>query len=201
MPKYLLLDVDGVLVTGRPSDRKPWYSQLQSDLGIDIGLLSRDFFKIWWPEIVVGRLDLMPTLQKWLHQANIATAAHELIDYWFAMDSNIDQEILAQCDALRARGALVYLATNQDHLRANYLTVDMKLSAHLDGIFYSAQLGVAKPDPDFYQLIVEALGTNPAEIFFIDDTLKNVSAARQVGWQAHHWQATQPFADVIAGRF
>jgi putative hydrolase of the HAD superfamily len=78
---------------------------------------------------------------------------------------------------------------------------DLNLSAHVDGIFYSAELGVAKPHPDFYQSITDRLGASPTEMFLIDDTLKNVSAAQQAGWEAHHWQGTQPFVDVIATRF
>jgi hypothetical protein len=56
-------------------------------------------------------------------------------------------------------------------------------------------------EPDFYQLITDNLGVSPSEFFLVDDTLKNVTAARQAGWEAHHWQGTQPFAGVIDGKF
>ncbi len=201
MARYLMLDVDGVLITGRPSDGRAWHFELSEDLGIDIEWLRRDFFKVFWQEIVMGRLDLLPALQTCLDQANIDTPAHRVVDYWFAMDSKVNQEILDQCQGLRTAKIPVYLATNQDHLRANYLMNDLNLSAHVDGIFYSAELGVAKPHPDFYQSITDRLGASPTEMFLIDDTLKNVSAAQQAGWEAHHWQGTQPFVDVIATRF
>lgn len=201
MARYLMLDVDGVLVTGRPSDGRPWYAELQNDLGIDIEWLRRDFFSVFWNEILAGGMELMPVLQTCLDQANIDTPAHRIVDYWFSMDSKVNQEILDHCQALRTAEFPVYLATNQDHLRAKYLMNDLSLSTFVDGIFYSAQLGVAKPHSDFYQSISDRLGASPTEMFLIDDTLKNVSAARQAGWQAHHWQGTQPFAEVIAGWF
>jgi putative hydrolase of the HAD superfamily len=201
MARYLMLDVDGVLVTGRPSDGRPWYAELQNDLGIDIEWLRSDFFSVFWPEILVGGMDLLPTLQTCLDQANIDTPARRVVDYWFAMDSKVNQEILAQCEALRTAKIPVYLATNQDHLRANYLMNDLNLSAHVDGIFYSAQLGAAKPHPDFYQYITDRLGASPTEMFLVDDTPKNIIAAQQAGWEAHHWQGTQPFAGVIDGKF
>ena len=115
--------------------------------------LRSDFFSVFWPEILVGVLDLLPTLQTCLDQANIDMPAHRVVDYWFAMDSKVNQEILAHCEALRTAKIMVYLATNQDHLRARYLMKDLNLSAHVAGIFSSAQLGVVKPDPDFYQYI------------------------------------------------
>ena len=201
MARYLMLDVDGVLVTGRPSDGRPWFSELQSDLGIDIEWLRSDFFRIFWPEIVVGRRDLLPALQSCLDQASINTPAQLLVDYWFAMDSRVDDDILSHCAKLRTAGVSVYLATNQDHLRAKYLMNEMKLADHVDGIFYSAELGVSKPNLAFFQSVAEFLDAEPKEIFLVDDTLKNVIAARQAGWEAHHWLGTQPFAAGIEGRF
>lgn len=47
MARYLMLDVDGVLVTGRPSDGRSWYAELQNDLGIDIEWLRSAFFKVF----------------------------------------------------------------------------------------------------------------------------------------------------------
>jgi FMN phosphatase YigB (HAD superfamily) len=38
-------------------------------------------------------------------------------------------------------------------------------------------------------------------MFLVDDTPKNIIAAQQAGWEAHHWQGTQPFAGVIDGKF
>lgn len=201
MARYLMLDVDGVLVTGRPSDGRPWHSELLDDLGINIEWLRSDFFSVFWPEIVVGRIELLTALRACLDQANIETPAHRVVDYWFSMDSKVNQEILIHCQALRAAGVPVFLATNQDHLRAKYLMNDLNLSAHVDGIFYSAQLGVVKPNPDFYQCITDRLGASPTEMFLVDDTLKNISAAQEAGWEAHHWQGTEPFAGVIDGKF
>lgn len=201
MARYLMLDVDGVLVTGRPVDGQPWHSELLGDLGIDIDWLRSAFFKVSWPEIVVGRLDLLPALQACLDHAGIDIRASVLIGYWFSMDSRVDQEILAQCGALRRAGVSVYLATNQDHLRAKYLMKDMNLSSHVDGIFYSAQLGVAKPDLGFYRGVTDALCADPAEILLIDDTKNNVRAAHEAGWDAHHWLGTQAIASVIEGNF
>ncbi len=201
MARYLMLDVDGVLVTGRPSDGQPWHSELSVDLGIDIEWLRDAFFKVFWPEIVVGRLDLVPALQACLDQACVDTQAGALVDYWFSMDSKVNQEILDHCQALRTARVPVFLATNQDHLRAKYLMNDLNLSAYVDGIFYSAQLGVAKPSPHFYQSIMDKLGASPTEMFLVDDTPKNIRAAQQAGWEAHHWQGTQAFASVIEGKF
>lgn len=50
--------------------------------------------------------------------------------------------------------------------------------------FTSMTLGVMKPDPAIYQAVQAALKANPESILFFDDGLKNVEAARALGWHA-----------------
>lgn len=53
-----------------------------------------------------------------------------------------------------------------------------------DSTMYSFEVSVSKPDTKAYQLILEKLAIKPNECLFIDDTLVNVEAARQLGIQA-----------------
>lgn len=53
-----------------------------------------------------------------------------------------------------------------------------------DDIVYSHEVGVAKPDPAAYELIVRRLGVEPHEVLFLDDVAVNVDAARRAGWHA-----------------
>jgi putative hydrolase of the HAD superfamily len=52
-----------------------------------------------------------------------------------------------------------------------------------DGIF-SGRVNLAKPDDAIYALAEQQLRLNPAETLFLDDSAKNVAAARERGWQA-----------------
>jgi putative hydrolase of the HAD superfamily len=54
MIKALMLDVDGVLVTGRPSDGRHWVTSLEADLGLSFTVLQDAFFEHYWEEIVTG---------------------------------------------------------------------------------------------------------------------------------------------------
>jgi putative hydrolase of the HAD superfamily len=56
-----------------------------------------------------------------------------------------------------------------------------------DGMFVSYRLGVRKPDPNIYTLVLKELGAEPGQCFFIDDLQENVDAARSVGIQAHRF--------------
>lgn len=49
-----MVDVDGVLVCGRPLDGKPWASTIEADLGLKPSDLDREFFIPYWNDIVIG---------------------------------------------------------------------------------------------------------------------------------------------------
>lgn len=58
-----------------------------------------------------------------------------------------------------------------------------------DLIVYSAEEGLAKPDPAIYQRTLDRLGVRPAEAVFVDDMPENVEAARALGMAAVRFQA------------
>jgi putative hydrolase of the HAD superfamily len=72
--KALMIDVDGVLVTGRPSDGLHWATSLEADLGLSFDILQEAFFKEYWEDVVSGRADLRGRLTTIL--AQIAPTAH-----------------------------------------------------------------------------------------------------------------------------
>ena len=53
-----------------------------------------------------------------------------------------------------------------------------------DQTYASNKIGLAKPDPKFWQTIMMAEGFTPEETFFTDDRLDNVEAARTLGINA-----------------
>ncbi|MGD2178696.1 MAG: HAD family phosphatase [Anaerolineae bacterium] len=48
----------------------------------------------------------------------------------------------------------------------------------------SADVGLSKPDPGIYRLTLERLGVAPEQAIFLDDSLRNVDSARQLGIHA-----------------
>jgi|TARA_R100000501_G_C2600726_1_gene97855 HAD superfamily hydrolase (TIGR01509 family) len=55
-------------------------------------------------------------------------------------------------------------------------------------VVVSGEEGLIKPDPAIYELAHQRLGQpEKASVFFIDDSLKNVEAAREFGFRAHHF--------------
>ncbi|QYA13290.1 HAD-IA family hydrolase [Rhizobium sp. AB2/73] len=196
--KLLMVDVDGVLVHGRPSDGLPLFTYLERDLGLRLDVLQQAFFKTYWVDIVTGRDALEPKLAEVLGRIASHLSARTLIDYWFENDSRLDHGLLDDLAALRAGGTKMFLATNQEHMRAAYLMDELGLSSRFDGIFYSAALGHQKPAAEFFRLATERVGISASEIGFIDDVEANIEAARHFGWKAMQWTAGSTLQDAIA---
>ncbi|MBP5519485.1 MAG: HAD-IA family hydrolase [Treponema sp.] len=63
--------------------------------------------------------------------------------------------------------------------------------AFFNQTYASNKIGFAKPDPRFFELILEAEATEPQNAFFTDDKLENVEAAKKLGINAVHFTSAQ----------
>lgn len=187
MIKALMVDVDGVLVEGRPEDGKDWQTSLEDDLAISSEVLNREFFTPYWEEIIVGRAALMHHLVPVLQKIAPHVVAEQFVTYWFEHDSRVFTPMLQELSSIRSTGVRIYLMTNQEHMRAAYLMEDLGLDRHVDGIFYSARMGVKKPAMEFFTHVRATVGLRGEELLLIDDSQDNIEAALKAGWQALHW--------------
>jgi putative hydrolase of the HAD superfamily len=192
-----MVDVDGVLVRGRPEDGRHWSTSLEADLGLRPEDLHREFFAEHWNDIVIGRVRLEDRLTEVLERIASHVTADRLIDYWFEQDARLDCRLLQDLSELRSRGFQVHLVTNQEHRRAQYLMGTLGLVDTVDSIQYSARIGAKKPDMAFFESAALAVGLRPADILLIDDTPENIRAAQGCGWEAVLWTGEEHLLDIL----
>jgi putative hydrolase of the HAD superfamily len=186
-PRVLAVDVDGVLVRGKDNDRFYWQDALARDFGIGQDELQ-EFFGADWDACIVGEADLRDVLPGYLETWGFTGGVDDFVAYWFSQDCRLDDALMADLDRMRSTYRLV-LATNQDRHRAHFLWNDLEFSRLFERMFASSALGVRKPDHGFWHRVTATLGTErPADILLIDDSEKNVAAARDFGWQAIHYR-------------
>ena len=70
-------------------------------------------------------------------------------------------------------------------------------SAGIAHLVFSAEVALAKPDPEIYAHADSVYGTEPGDVVFFDDKPENVEAARAHGWDAHVWAGTDAALDVL----
>ncbi len=63
------------------------------------------------------------------------------------------------------------------------LKIDRKFGfvGGFDVPIFSAEVGLAKPDPRIYQLVLDCLQLQPNDAVFIDDNLPNIDEAHALG--------------------
>jgi 2-haloacid dehalogenase len=66
------------------------------------------------------------------------------------------------------------------------------------GILISGRVGVVKPDPEIFGLLVREHGLNPAEVAFIDDQPLNVEAAHRLGFQSVLFSSPEELRSQLA---
>jgi putative hydrolase of the HAD superfamily len=191
----LMVDVDGVIV--RPPDGRRWDHDLAADLGLAPEVLQREFFAAHFADIVTGKADLHERLAPVLAEIAPHLTSQALADYWFAKDAELDLALLDDLAARRAAGTPMHLATVQEHHRARYLWDTLRLRERFDGLHYAADYGVGKPDPAFFQAVAARLDRPPGDLLLIDDSARNVEAARACGWRAELWTAESRLAEIL----
>lgn len=69
-----------------------------------------------------------------------------------------------------------------------------------DDIVISAEVGMRKPQPEIFELVLGRLGVQSNQALFIDDLQRNVDAARQAGLLAHRFVGPGPLKQLLARR-
>jgi putative hydrolase of the HAD superfamily len=203
--RAIFFDVDGVVVHGfhaRPEMRRRWDEHILKDLGIDPELLGREFFNgPFVNEVLTGRTSLIQALSDVLPTIGFLGSPLQVIDYWLSRDSQLNYQLLDVIQQLRLSGAgRVYLATNQEHLRAYHLWNGLGLKCYFDDIFYAARLGVLKPSPEFFQRIESVIGPQTEPPLLFDDSDSVVAGANRYGWEGVLFESVESCSEHPAIR-
>jgi putative hydrolase of the HAD superfamily len=177
----LLLDADGVLQ--HPTVR--WRTAFQSIMGIDDELqlerfiddiLEAECSSLVTPSGFEKRVEAV--LSKW-------SCPERVPDVTEAMNAiEIYEDVMQSVQTLRHSGVRCHIASNQQALRARYMSEVLNYSSLFDREFYSCFLGVAKPSPAFFERILSALNCDQSGVLFLDDRVENVEAAQKSGLSA-----------------
>lgn len=190
MIEIALFDLDGVII----APRKQFFTdRLISDFGV-----SRDdsmaFVKQALVPAMTGKLDLRDVFPEYLHRWGINKSVDEMFAYWWSAENTLNQDVLETVRRMREQGTKIYLASDQEKNRGEYLLRELKLSEETDGAFLSYQLGMQKHDRAFFEEIIARLNVQePRRIVYWDDDQKNVDVAASVGIDARLYADYESF--------
>jgi glucose-1-phosphatase len=116
---------------------------------------------------------------------------------WNSLLLDFREDSLSFLHALKKDYKLFLLSnTNSIHFDAfNLVLKEQTGLSSLDPLFtkawYSHLIGLRKPYPEIFEFVQKDAGIQASETLFIDDTIDNIQAAQQLGFNTHHLLATE----------
>jgi HAD superfamily hydrolase (TIGR01493 family) len=191
----VLFDCDGVLQ--RPSN--DWRGESGTLTGLSGERLEPFLDAVSDAEqpVLDGSRPFVDVLDEVVHREGLDVDPADLIGVWQHLI--VDPQMLDAARRLEAEGIECALGTNQHRERAAYMREALGYDSIFEPMVISAEIGVAKPDPRFFEIAVEQIGVPAEQVLFVDDVRANVEGARSVGLVAEHFakDAGRPELDRI----
>ncbi len=200
------LDIGGVLLSWaygkyrhHPDDWPPALSDAawEARLGLDPGEFAR---RVWAaPSHAAATSGAIRFEDYWPRVGQeLGIDADELAELWedYWVISRLDPEVETAVRALRPRYRVVALSNAFSNAR-DEVTRRFGLDELVESMVISGEVGVAKPDPRIYEIMLSSLSLKPHEVLFVDDVEANVLAARELGIRATQSTSTSSFLRVL----
>ena len=179
-PRALILDADGVCIQSR--------GRFSEKYAADHGADSADFVEFFagpFQEALVGRADLKELIVKHTEVWRWNERPDDILHEWFEFENNINKDLIDLVSNVRRAGLPVFLATNQEKYRTDYLRSTMFPNV-FTGIISSSEVRFVKDDPGFWMMAIGRLcgavpGIIPDEILYYDDSEGGILTAAEVG--------------------
>ena len=177
-----IFDMDGVVTSN--------FTYSGKNLFFDkLGVTSNDFSKLskkaGFHELDIGEITVKQFWKNWndviaKDRPDLPKVENDLLRLYFHPELNTGTVELIK--ALRTKHRVVCGTNTIDSHWENHL--ERGDYSYFNQVYASNKIGCAKPDPHFFELILEAENTAPENAFFTDDKEENVVAAARLGIHA-----------------
>jgi glucose-1-phosphatase len=127
----------------------------------------------------------------------------ELDKAWNAMLLDFPEDRIKVLQKLSENYRLFLLSnTNEIHIKwySDYLfkTFGFRDLSHLmEKEYYSYKVGLSKPDPSIFELVLKENDLAVSETLYIDDSIQHIEAAQKLGLDAIHLTPPQTILDIF----
>jgi len=178
--RAVIFDWGGV-IEALPDDAH--IAEWERRLALEPGALMRVLWGKIWRQLSVGALTGDDYVERIADQLGFpdAEAGRHFMHEIYAGDRFYPQ-VAAAVHALKDRYK-VALLTNASPGQDSRIREQFGLDVHAEFDVYvnSAHVGLRKPDPAIFHLTLDQLGVAPQQAVFLDDALRNVDSARELG--------------------
>ncbi|MBU0709014.1 HAD-IA family hydrolase [Patescibacteria group bacterium] len=139
---------------------------------------AKEIWRLHWPSLKLGSEDV-DVLWRAVGEKTKTSISIIINEYNDAIA--VDESVLNLCKLLRDNGYKLGILANEAFEWMNIKRDKGRLSEVFDAVCSSADLGIPKPDPRSYKLILDKIGSRPEETLFVDNLKRNTKAAETLG--------------------
>lgn len=179
--KIFAFDADGVMVPA-------WgFRKALADRYNITPEMTSTFFHGPFNACLVGQADLRQVVEPFLAEWGWRGSVDDFLAFWFESEGQVDADMKLAVGSLRAEGFPCLLASSQEKYRAAYMRTEMGLGNLFDHLYFSCEIGAKKPEPAYFQAVQSDLCREGPSIVLWDDSIRNVTGAKQAGWGAYQF--------------
>ena len=187
--RAVLFDIGNVIVRWDP---RTLYSRIFPDPAERDRFLAEVCTMAWHGEHDRGRTFDEGVAELTALHPHHAQAIAAWRDRWWEMFSGAIPETEAAIEALHVRGVPQFGLTNMSLETWDGTRAMSPVFERLSDVVVSAEVGLIKPEPVIFELVLERSGLDAHELVFVDDSAANIAAAKALGFAVHHF--TDPAA-------
>ncbi len=187
-------------------DKQAWLD-VREAVAAQLGMTGEEMWRLFyknplWEQVKRGHItneDYWDGILRPFGYTN-RTAQQAFIDKLFEKRADINADMVALLHELKPHYRLAILSNTFRRDMEDWLINTHGLNGIFDVVVSSADVGLAKPEPEIYQLALRRLGVAPSEALFIDDLERNTSAAQALGIPAIIFEAPAQLRRELASR-
>jgi len=185
--KATIWDFGRVLLV--PKDIDP-YEIIANELGVPLEKIGPLFTGEFNQRVDLGKISIEEYYQAILDSLGLPHENVTLFESIFSDALEINEQLITYIWELKKEYRTALLSNYHGSLRTNLQTL-WNIEAAFDEIIISAEVGLLKPDPAIYRLVLSRLGLKPQETIFIDDREEFLNGAAQLGIHTVQFKDTQ----------
>lgn len=159
--------------------------------------------KGFWGDFESGVIDSQGFIDKCIENSRPGTTPQDVVSCFNDFLIGVDKEKVDYLKDLSTRYPLYILSNNNPiamkKIRSFFLENGADMDDIFTGMFLSYEMKVMKPSGEIFLRMIDSIGLAPQEILFVDDSGRNIEAAKKYGISTLYYKLQTDLAEAVQG--
>ena len=203
MIKNILIDMGGVIFRQNTAEACRRFQSIGLNTDVYMGEYGqKDFFL----ELESGLIDTDEFCRRLAAIVGRESISYDEAEYcWLGFIKDVPIKGLHDLLTLRKDYHLGLLSNTNPFIMgytrsSRFSEEQLPITHYLDSFYCSYEMGVCKPNREIYEIALETGKMKPEETLFVDDSIKNIKAAEEVGIHGLHVNANEDWIALVINK-